>query len=181
MAGSAGLCAGHNRQRWAGEVIRPLQVQYHGLSEYARFLKRVVKGKPKDCWKWTGSRVGSWHGQWRNGAGLNELTHRAAWRLMKGEIPEGLFVLHRCDNPVCVNPAHLFLGTQSDNLKDMWAKGRARPKSNLGEKHGMSKLTTEQVLTIRASRESAKVLARQFHVAPTTIYDVLKRKIWKHV
>lgn len=181
VALTAGLCAGHNRQRWAGEKMRPLQLQYHGLSEYDRFFKRVIVGTPKQCWPWTGSQMGEWHGQWRNEAGLHELTHRAAWRLMKGEIPKGLFVLHRCDNAVCVNPAHLFLGTQSDNLKDMWAKGRARPKSSLGEKHGMSKLTTEKVLAIRSSSESAKILAQKFGVATTTIYDVLKRKIWKHL
>ena len=179
---SAGFCNGHYRQHHFGEELRPLQVQYHGLSEYERFLKRVQTDDPDKCWNWLGSsNKKGWHGQWRNQSGGIELAHRAAWRLMKGSIPQGMCVLHHCDNPVCVNPTHLFLGSQSDNCKDMWAKGRARPKTNYGEKHGMSKLNSEKVLEIRSSNLSNKELGEKFSVSSTTICDVRKRRIWKHL
>lgn len=163
------------------------QVQYHGLSEYERFLKWTDVRAAKDCWLWKGSRkanVGSkvlWHGQWRTADGSIELAHRGAWRLMKGPIPKGLFVLHRCDNPACVNPTHLFLGTQADNISDMWGKGRARPKAQHGEDHGNSKLTADLIRDIRASKESGVELARRLSLSPTTICDVRKRRSWKHI
>lgn len=182
-AHSRGYCGGHYRQWRQKETLRPLQVQHHGLTEYDRFFKRVKVGKVRDCWNWQGSRIGGglWHGQWRNGNGEHELAHRAAWRLMRGEIPAGLCVLHKCDNASCCNPTHLFIGTQSDNLHDMWHKKRGRPKSNSGEAHGMSKLTDDIVREIRASPARGVDLARRFGVAPTTITDIRKRRIWKHL
>ncbi len=177
-----GLCNRHNMQRLAGEELRPLQVQHHGLTEEQRFLKWVaVKGRD-DCWKWIGSQhqVG-WHGQWRSKAGKIELAHRAAWRLFKSEIPGGLFVLHKCDNPLCVNPTHLFLGTQTDNMSDMHGKKRGRQGVSLGEKHGRSKLTTAAVIEIRTSNLSGTELAKKFGVTPTTVCDVRKRRIWNHI
>lgn len=128
------LCQAHYKQQKAGKALKPLQVQYHGLSESKRFLMRVNAGRRSECWEWTGSRKWSgplgekWHGQWRNSAGGIELAHRAAWRLMIGSIPEGMFVLHKCDNPICVNPAHMFLGTQKDNLKRHVGKRKGEPR-----------------------------------------------------
>ena len=177
-----GFCRGHYRQHKAGEVLRTLQIQYHGLNEYQRFMKRVVVSGPDECWNWTGSQNNShWHGQWRNSAGEVELTHRAAWRLMKGDIPKDGCILHRCDNPLCVNTKHLFLGSQSDNAADMWKKGRARPGKSVGEKHGMSKLNESVVRQIRASDETGAALAVRFGVSQTTICDIRKRRIWKHL
>lgn len=163
-------------------VIKELkQLQFHGLSEYDRLFKWTEVAGPNECWNWKGSRKKGWHGQWRNGLGQIELAHRAAWRIMKGEIPPGMFVLHRCDNPACMNPSHLFLGTQADNLKDMWAKGRARPGVSKGEKHGNAKLTAELVRDIRSSQESGVELARRLNLTTTTICDVRKRRTWKHI
>ena len=181
-AAALGLCPGHRRQQKAGEEIRPLQLQFHGLTEYARFFKRIVIGKLDDCWPWTGSvmKIG-WHGQWRNGEGGIEPTHRAAWRIMKGDIPAGSCVLHRCDNPICCNPSHLFLGSHSDNFKDMWSKGRARPGKLKGEAHGMSKLTADLVRDIRTSKEAGNVIAVRLSLSPTTVCDVRKRRTWKHI
>ena len=178
---SLGLCARHYHQKRTGEELKPLQVQFHGLSEYERFLKRVQVGNPDECWNWTGARMKSgWHGEWNSSNGI-ELVHRAAWRLMKGPIPGKLCVLHRCDNPICVNPTHLFLGTQRENMKDMWAKGRAKPGVSLGEKHGMSKVTVEKVNEIRSSSMSGKELAAKFGITPTTVCDIRKFRTWKHV
>lgn len=175
-------CPAHYQQMYKGKEMKPLQVQYHGLTEETRFFKRVIVGSTTECWPWTGSVIkAGWHGQWRNASGQVELTHRAAWRLFKSPIPEGAFVLHRCDNPICVNPSHLFLGSQSDNMRDMWAKGRARPKVLLGEKHGMSKVTESMVREIRSSSLSGVELSRKFGITPTTVCDIRKRRTWDHL
>lgn len=177
-----GLCPGHYRQQKLGKPLKPLQVQYHGLSEYDRFFKWVKVGDGAECWNWQGSRNKvHWHGQWRNGDGEIELTHRAAWRLLRGELPKGAFVLHRCDNPICVNPSHLFIGSQSDNARDMWQKGRARPKSNIGENHGMTKIPEAAVRDIRTSKEPGTVLAARYDITATTVCDIRKRRTWKHI
>ncbi len=177
-----GHCAGHYRQLRAGKQLKPLQVQFHGLSEYDRFFKRVAVGEISECWLWQGSRnTVHWHGQWRNSHGEIELAHRAAWRLMRGEIPSAMCVLHKCDNPICVNPSHLFVGTQGENSRDMWTKGRAKPGVSRGENHGMSKMTEVAVRDIRTSQEAGTVLAKRHGVSATTVCDIRKRRIWKHI
>lgn len=92
-----------------------------------RFWRKVKRGPPDECWPWTGRRGGRGYGRVGScGA------HRLAWELTNGAIPAGLWVLHRCDNPPCVNPSHLWLGTHADNMADMRAKGR----SARGDRHG---------------------------------------------
>lgn len=159
------------------------QLQYHGLSEYERFFKRVQIRESDECWPWLGSRKltkrqAAWYGQWRASDGSIEGTHRASWRLMRGPIPAGMHVLHRCDNPICVNPMHLFLGTQSINSKDMWSKGRGRTR---GETNGNAKLTPELVRDIRASKEKSVELARRTGMSQQTICDIKKRRSWRHI
>ena len=180
-AKAVGYCTGHYRQSKAGEVLRPLQKQVHGLSEEQRFLALADVKSAKECWEWKSSRRPDNYGQWRRSSGQIELAHRAAWRLFRTEIPKGAFILHRCDNPPCVNPAHLFLGSQTDNMRDMWNKGRARPGQSKGEAHGMSKLTAEAVRDIRTSPESGVVLSKKYGISQTTVSDVRKRRIWKHI
>jgi hypothetical protein len=164
----------------AGKPLKPLQVQHHGLSEADRFMKRVKKGGRDECWPWTGS-LNSGYGQFRNQAGEIELAHRASWRMFVGPIPDGMHMLHRCDNPPCVNPAHLFLGSQNDNVQDMWAKKRANPGTSRGEKHGMAKLTAEIVKEIRKSSDMGTVLALRYGVSHSTITDIRHRRIWNHI
>lgn len=94
----------------------------------SRFWSNVPKGDRSSCWEWKGVRVGSMtikYGQF-NFPGGRTAAHRFSWYLAHGPIPNGLQVLHKCDNPPCVNPSHLFLGTQADNVHDCVAKGRAR-------------------------------------------------------
>ena len=108
--------------------------------------------------------------------------HRVAYALAIGPIPVGLLVCHRCDNPACFRPIHLFLGTPLENSKDMVSKGRqAYPK---GEGHVISKLTDSQVLEIRrlhAEGHGFSELGRKFSVSHVTIIYIAKRKIWKHL
>lgn len=100
----------------------------HQVALADRFWSRVQKGE--GCWLWGGSLKTNGYGQLNGPSqgggrdGKNLLAHRVAWELVNGPIPDGLWVLHRCDNPPCVNPAHLFLGTVRDNVIDMWTKGR---------------------------------------------------------
>jgi len=176
------LCSAHYNQQNAGKSLKPLQVQHHGLSESDRFMCRVNKNELTGCWNWTGSRKNkNWHGQWRNANNDIELAHRASWRMYVGEIEDSKCVCHKCDNPACVNPDHLFLGTQTENMNDMYKKGRGRQGVSKGEKHGMSKLTAEIVNDIRNSNLTGIELANKFSVSPTTICDILKRRSWNHI
>ncbi len=178
---TAVLCKSHYQQKRLGKPLKPLQQQFHGLTEYERFLKWTDVRGPTDCWHWKGFIRPREYGQFRSASGIPELASRAAWRLMKGPIPKGMLVLHKCDNPKCVNPSHLFLGTQQDNMTDMWEKGRARPGVSRGSKHGCAKLNEAIVAEIRASSERATDMALRYGVSITTICDIRKRKIWKHI
>lgn len=186
-AHSRGLCGAHYRQQHQGKPLKPLQLQNHGLSEKDRFM-RWIGVQPNGCWRWLGSiklrkdrPQSEWHGQWRNSAGSIELASRAAWRLFVGPIPDRAQVLHKCDVPRCCNPEHLFLGTQADNVRDMWEKRRARPGVLIGELHGCAKATEEVVREIRSSDKSSAELAKMYGLSRATVHSIRKRQTWKHV
>jgi hypothetical protein len=136
------------------------------------------------CRLWRGSRDSQGYGR-LNVAGIPQLAHRVAWVIAHGPIPEGMCVLHRCDNPPCANVDCLFLGTMADNTADMVAKRRwAPPPVAAGEENVTAILTEEKVREIRAAfaRGRSKMgLGRDFGVSPTTIYDVVTGKTWRHV
>jgi hypothetical protein len=131
------------------------------------------------CWVWTGDSVLQNYGviyyqkkSWR--------TSRLIWTMMHGSIPDGLFVCHKCDNPRCVNPAHLFLGTHDDNVADKVAKSRQAR----GEGFGRSKLTDDAVREIRslyASGVNSVEIGKRFGIDKSTAWAVIKRVTWKHV
>ena len=128
-----------------------------------RLWPKVDKRGIHECWEWqAGCRRG--YGRVR----MNTLilsTHRLAWELTYGPIPDGMFVLHRCDNRKCCNPAHLFLGTNGDNVRDRNSKSRHAHGNN----HGHTIIPDSEISFIRASMESQRTIARRFGVNHTTI------------
>lgn len=146
-----------------------------------RFWNRVEK-TDDGCWLWNGSRTERGYGRIGGSDKKVLLAHRLSWKIHFGE-PRGLCVLHRCDNPPCVNPDHLFLGTVLENNEDMREKGRGtRPPYHSGESHPRAKLTLEEVLQIRSSYSPRKVtrsqLADRFGVSEGTIKAILSRRNW---
>jgi hypothetical protein len=109
------------------------------------------------------------------------MAHRVSYEIYVGPIPEGLCVLHHCDVPNCVNPNHLFLGTQADNNRDMHKKGRYGVASIRGERHGMAKFKDEDIRYIRSGFLSVKDLAKNYSVHDITIERIIKRETWGHV
>jgi hypothetical protein len=147
-------------------------------------LGTIVRPELGHCWEWTGDIF-----QRRGGYGRVELdgkshrAHRASWLLHYGELP-ALFVCHHCDNPPCVRPEHLFLGTAADNHADMVAKGRWRPGSSPGALTSTAKLTDELVTRARADRAAGVPvprIAKQLGVHRATVYDILSRETWRHI
>lgn len=121
-----------------------------------RFESKFVRRGPDECWLWMAStQKGTGYGKLGRGpAGSGwEYAHRIAWQLANGEIPTDLCVLHRCDNRICVNPNHLFLGTKAVNADDRNRKGRTKPgRPSRGETNGRAKLSREDVVKIRLMR-----------------------------
>lgn len=151
-----------------------------------RLMSRV--NKTDTCWLWTGCV--NIHGYGKIGIpglgqGVTTATHRLAWKLLRGPIPEGINVCHHCDNPPCCNPDHLFLGTQKDNLQDMGKKGRHPGPGFFGETHNKAKLTEAKVIEIRRLHKEKKLLhselAKLFNISKPNVSHILSRRTWKHV
>lgn len=130
------------------------------------------------CWIWTAGRNTNGYGQFYDGH-RRWIASRFAWGIYHGDIPKGLLVCHRCDNPLCVNPAHLFLGTAKDNADDCVKKGRSY--GLVGAAQNGAKLTDEKVILIRSSLERASVLAALFGVRRSTIYKIRSGETWAHL
>jgi|WetSurMetagenome_2_1015567.scaffolds.fasta_scaffold29718_5 hypothetical protein len=153
-----------------------------------RFYDNVIKGEAvADCWIWS---------KWLDKDGYGRMTFKgkkyAAHRLSRivnnGEIPYNLYVLHKCDNPSCVNPDHLFLGTQQDNIDDCRNKGRANTSHNFkkiyGSSNGSSHITEQDVLNIRLRYDKGvqqKILANQFGIGRATVWAIVHRHSWTHI
>lgn len=171
-----GWCSSHHGQWLAGRALTPVQPK---LTLAERFWKYVAKSD--GCWEWIGHRQGAGYGRIGLGDKVKLGAHRVSWELHNGPIPDGLWVLHRCDNPPCVRPDHLFLGTNADNVADMIAKGRVR---HAGECNGRARLTADKVreIRVRLARGERKVdIAPDYGVRPSAISSVATGRTWGHV
>lgn len=151
------------------------------------FWKYVNVGDPDACWEWTRGKTPAGYGMFNlPGQGI-KYTHRYAFETANGLVlPKKMQVCHKCDNPPCCNPNHLFAGTATDNMQDMIAKGRAnRSGFNAGEKHPFAKLNEFQVMEIRRLYATGEYTNRQltemFNVSGGTISNIVNWRIWKHV
>jgi hypothetical protein len=146
-----------------------------------RFLEKVRKTDA--CWEWTACK--DRHGYGLIGVGGHRVVyaHRVAYELFVGAIPRGKQVLHQCDNPLCVRPTHLFIGTNADNRADSVAKGRQAR----GEQNGRAKLTRLQIQEIRRQYQpnshefGGRALGRRHGVSQPTIWNILHGRLWKEV
>ena len=140
--------------------------------EKVRFWSYVCVGDPDDCWEWILSKSRGGYGRFGL-KGKRIPAHRLAYELVKGSIPTGMYVCHKCDNPACVNPRHLWVGTQIDNVRDMWKKDR---EGKVGCPKGTKNLTGDQCVQIKeevAKGDAKHLIAARFGVNRQTIYNVL--------
>lgn len=172
-------CPAHYR-RWKkyGDPLEVRQQQNHGLSLMDRLMARCIKST--GCWDWTGSVDAKGYGRLNVGNRPMQ-AHRTSWEAFRGPIPGGQHVLHRCDNPKCIRPEHLFLGDQASNMADKMAKKRHRYGVSRGTDHGCSKLNEEQVREIRASTGPSRIIAELYGISGRQVRDIRTLKVWKHL
>lgn len=146
-----------------------------------RFWSKVARGAEEECWLWIGATQVNGYGYLGATLGRPQLkAHRLSYELNKGPITEGMLVCHRCDNPPCVNPAHLFLGTKADNSADMVEKGRSPNRNGLRNPH--VKVTAEQVVEIRRLGEEGltqQSIGARFGISQVQAGKIIKGKAWK--
>ena len=145
-----------------------------------KFLSRVNISISTGCWEWVAGKCKKGYGTfWANGR--TNKAHRFSYTIFNKEIPKGLFVLHKCDNPSCVNPEHLFTGTNQDNMDDMVRKGR----SYRGSKRSSTRLTEDNVKVIRDMIRTTSKTCREigliFGVSKSVIKNISSRQTWRHV
>lgn len=181
-ATSRGLCHGHYcRQRAGGNIYEPSVLE----KTIEQRLAEKTDVQDNGCHVWTGMRTEKGYGligyngrSWR--------VHRLVYELAYAPIPRGWIVCHRCDNPPCINPEHLFIGKPKDNTRDMMRKGRAAqgPGFPSGEEHPNTKLNTEAVRQIRrlvAEGRSQRSVAKSYGVSQGTVASIAARRTWAHV
>jgi hypothetical protein len=182
-----GLCAMHYmRLRTKGSTDNPKP------KPEKRFWSKVDKKSSDECWNWLAGSDGApsnginYGGFWIDGKGMR--AHVFSYKLHKGKVPDGMVVMHICDNPRCVNPCHLKLGTQAENIQDAIAKGRFIQHKNRnirkakGSAHHNSKLTEDDVRSIRSDQfKTGTEAARQFGISVANACLIRKHKAWKHI
>ncbi|MDO8703390.1 MAG: HNH endonuclease [Sulfuricaulis sp.] len=151
----------------------------------ALWLKSRTVESPSGCWDWTGAQQGVGYGFVPAKMHKSRYAHRAMYEAVCSPIPSGYFVLHSCDNPRCINPAHLMVGTHKDNMRDRDAKGRTKlPPHTCGQKQPAAKMTDETVIAARrdvANGMKQKDAAAKYGIGITTMYYIVKRLRWRHV
>ena len=173
------LCHKHyQRFRKYGDPLAGIKNQAPPKERFWRFVE-----KSEGCWKWNGSKS-SGYGRFSVGS-KNEgyyLAHRFSWEMHNGKkIPEGMFVMHKCDNPECTNPDHLLLGTPKENTQDMISKGRKKTVAPVGLGNGKSILNEQKVRFIRESNLSHAEVGRILGVSPNCVRGVRTGRTWSHI
>lgn len=158
-----------------------MDTSQYTLKQIAQFWLKVNIQSLDECWLWLGNPQKSGYGR----LSINNhhyLAHRVAYALHNGSFPDELFVLHSCDNRLCCNPQHLFLGTHLDNMRDMSDKGRHHDTK--GDKHPQRKLTSQDILSIRTryiNGDKQIDLSKEYGVRQSTISSIIRGHIWKHL
>lgn len=148
-----------------------------------RFSRGFVRGNPNECWLWIAGVTSDGYGTIGAGGRTNKKTsaHRLSYELAFGPIPHGLCVCHKCDNRRCVNPSHLFLGTNADNVADRQSKGRGNGRGYPGERCGHAKLKNGDVIKIRLDQRTHEQIAKDYGVKRPTITNIKLRRTWRHL
>lgn len=148
-----------------------------------RFWRFVEKLGPDDCWPWKGNRLKFGYGRiGEGGSGGKSLSaHRVSFEMHYGHIPDGKCVMHSCDNPECVNPSHLTLGTSQENTADRVRKSRSAINVVQGTENGKSVLTPDLVRYIRRSSKSASAVGKEIGVSKSCVIGVRIGRTWSHV
>lgn len=177
-----GLCPGHYSRSHNGRPLddQPLR-RYVVTDDLAvRLREYAPPGNPNECWEWTGSR-NKGYGVFAVANSKVRVAHDVAWELHhQTHLPKGMLIRHTCDNPPCVNPAHLELGTHADNSDDKVSRGRQAR----GSRHGVAKLTERDIPIIRARYQSGiqqRLIAEEFGVTQGAISQILRGKTWSHI
>lgn len=152
------------------------------VSDFARFMLMTnISPRKGGCWEWNGNRPDGLYGHFSAG-GRTVKAHRWIYEKVTGPIPEGLLIRHKCDNPSCVNPDHLEVGTNADNVSDMHKRGRAPNRQ--GVLHPLVKLKPEDVLEIRKLRACGvpeTAVAKQFQIGRGQVGKIARRENWRHL
>jgi hypothetical protein len=182
------LTGGHTQPQGTGSLENTVKryacAIYRDCPLEIRLWSRVAINDKTGCWEWTGHRKtvdgSKWHGTIAAYSNHNAAVHRVVYEMLVADIPAGLCVCHHCDNPICVRPDHLFVGTMRDNVLDMFAKGRGnRP---FGENSPSSKLTLRQARQIKRLGGTGllqREIAALCGVSESIVWSILNGKTWK--
>lgn len=177
----SGICERCGKAAWFGRIYCSQACRWEAYAERVEHdFGSTTALTPTGCLEWTGSRSKLGYGRIVI-RGVEHYTHRKAWERVNGPIPDGLMVRHKCDNPPCMNVAHLELGTHADNMADMSERGRAKGSGVTGSRVGTARLTEEQVREIRSSTATKSALAAKYGIHRKSIQQIRNGHSWRNV